>query len=172
LSIYSARKGVPFPTFIEAFGLMLIFEILKEAGLRMPKHVGGAISIVGALVLGDAAVNARLVSAPIVIITAVTGISSIMLPQVLGILEIRIIFLILASFLGLYGYIFGVMGLVLHMMSIRSFGVPYMLSIPAFSSEDIKDTLIRSPWWNMYLRPKLFSKNPKRLKGKERRPPK
>jgi spore germination protein KA len=144
--------------------MMIIFEILREAGLRMPKQVGGAISIVGALVLGDAAVNARLISAPIVIITAITGISSIMLPQVLGLVEIRIIFLILSSFLGFYGYIFGVMGLVLHMMSLRSFGIPYMLNVPSFSAQDFKDTAMRAPWWDMYLRPKLFTKNRKRLK--------
>ncbi|MGH4123381.1 MAG: spore germination protein [Clostridium sp.] len=164
LSIYSARKGTPFPSIVEAMAMMIIFEILKEAGLRMPKQVGAAISIVGALVLGDAAVSARLVSAPIVIITAITGIASIMLPQVLGLVEIRIIFLLLSSFLGLYGYIFGVMGLVLHMMSIRSFGIPYMLNVPSFSTQDIKDTAIRAPWWAMYLRPKMFTKNKKRIK--------
>jgi spore germination protein KA len=164
ISIYSARKGTPFPSFVEAMSMMLIFEVLKEAGLRMPKQVGGAISIVGALVLGDAAVSARLISAPIVIITAITGISSIMLPQVLGLVEIRIIFLILSSFLGFYGYIFGVMGLVLHMMSLRSFGIPYMLNVPSFSAQDFKDTAMRAPWWDMYLRPKMFTKNKKRLK--------
>ncbi|WAG68305.1 spore germination protein [Clostridium sp. CF011] len=169
LSIYSARQGLPFPSIVEAMGMMIVFEILKEAGLRMPKHIGGAISIVGALVLGDAAVNARLVSAPIVIVTALTGISSIMLPQVLGIVEIRIIFLLLSSFLGLYGYIFGVMGLVLHMMSIRSFGIPYMTNIPSFSIQDIKDTVIRAPWWDMYLRPKLFTKNKRRQKKLRKR---
>lgn len=166
ISIYSSRKGTPFPSIVEAMSMMIIFEILREAGLRMPKQVGGAISIVGALVLGDAAVSARLVSAPIVIITAITGIASIMLPQVLGLIEIRIIFLLLSSFLGLYGYIFGVMGLVLHMMSIRSFGIPYMLNVPSFSTQDIKDTAMRAPWWNMYLRPKMFSKNNKRMKKK------
>jgi spore germination protein KA len=164
VSIYSARKGVPFPSIIESMGMMIIFEILKEAGLRMPKHIGGAITIVGTLVLGDAAVNARLVSAPIVMTTAITGISSIMIPQVLGIVEIRIIFLLLASFLGLYGYIFAVMGLVLHMMSIRSFGIPYMISVPSFSTQDVKDTVIRAPWWDMYLRPKMFTENTKRIK--------
>ncbi|MCB2299095.1 spore germination protein [Clostridium tagluense] len=169
LSIYSARKGTPFPSIVEAMAMMIIFEILKEAGLRMPKQVGAAISIVGALVLGDAAVSARLVSAPIVIITAITGIASIMLPQVLGLVEIRIIFLLLSSFLGLYGYIFGVMGLVLHMMSIRSFGIPYMLNVPSFSTQDIKDTAIRSPWWAMYLRPKMFSKNKKRIKKRRKK---
>jgi spore germination protein KA len=163
LSIYSARKGVPFPTIVESIGMIMIFEILKEAGLRMPKYIGQAISIVGALVLGDAAVNAKLVSAPIVITTAITGIASIMLPQALGILEIRMILLVMSSFLGLYGYIFGVMGVVLHMMSIRSFGIPYMLDVPAFSAQDIKDTAIRAPLWNMRLRPKLFSKKVKRM---------
>jgi len=164
VSIYAARKGVPFPSIVESMGMMIIFEILKEAGLRMPKHIGGAITIVGTLVLGDAAVNARLVSAPIVMTTAITGISSIMIPQVLGIVEIRIIFLLLASFLGLYGYIFGVMGLVLHMMSLRSFGISYMTNVPSFSAEDIKDTVIRAPWWDMHLRPKMFTKNKKRIK--------
>ena len=166
ISIYSARKGAPFPSIVETMIMMIIFEILKEAGLRMPKYIGGAITIVGALVLGDAAVSARLVSAPVVIITAITGIASIMLPQVLGIVEIRIIFLLLSSFLGLYGYIFGVMGIVLHMMSIRSFGIPYMLNVPSFSTQDVKDTVIRAPWWNMYLRPKMFTKNKKRMKKK------
>ena len=125
LSIYSSRKGVPFPTIVELFGMILLFELLKEAGLRMPKNIGGAVTIVGALVLGDAAVSARLVSAPIVEVTAITGIASFMLPQALGIVMIRLILLVLSSILGLYGYIFGVMGILLHMMSIRSFGIPY-----------------------------------------------
>jgi len=164
ISIYAARKGTPFPSVVEVFGMIIVFEILKEAGLRMPKNVGGAVTIVGALVLGEAAVNARLVSAPVVEIAALTGIASIMLPQVLGIIVIRIILLFLSSFLGLYGYIFGVMGLVLHMMSLRSFGIPYMTNIPSFSTQDIKDTVIRAPWWNMKLRPKMFTKNKKRMK--------
>jgi len=164
ISIYTARKGVPFPSIVEAMGMTIVFEILREAGLRMPKHVGGAVTIVGALVLGDAAVNARLVSAPIVEITAITGIASFLMPQALGIVVIRLILLLLSSFLGLYGYIIGVMCLVLHMMSIRSFGVPYMTNMPSFSTQDIKDTVIRAPWWDMYLRPKLFTKNKNRMK--------
>ena len=166
IGLYSARKGAPFPSIVEAFGMMIVFEILREAGLRMPKHIGGALTIVGTLVLGDAAVNARIVSAPIVIITSLTGLASIMLPQVLGIVVIRIIFLLLSSILGLYGYVLGVMALGLHMMSIRSFGIPYMLNVPAFSTQDVKDTVIRAPWWSMSLRPKMFSKNKKRMKKK------
>jgi len=164
ISIYASRKGVPFPSIVEAMGMTIVFEILREAGLRMPKHVGGAVTIVGALVLGDAAVNARLVSAPIVEITAITGIASFLLPQALGIVVIRLILLILSSFLGLYGYLFGIMGLLLHMMSIRSFGIPYMTNVPSFSTQDIKDTVIRAPWWDMYLRPKMFTKDKSRMK--------
>jgi spore germination protein KA len=166
IGVYSSRKGAPFPSIVEALGMMIVFEILREAGLRMPKHIGGALTIVGTLVLGDAAVNARIVSAPIVIITSLTGLASIMLPQVLGIVVIRVIFLLLSSVLGLYGYVLGVMGLAIHMMSMRSFGIPYMINVPSFSAQDIKDTVIRAPWWGMHLRPKMFSKNNKRMKKK------
>lgn len=166
IGLYSSRMGAPFPSIVEALGMMLVFEILREAGLRIPKHIGGALTIVGTLVLGDAAVNARIVSAPIVIITSLTGLASIMLPQMLGIVVIRVIFLLLSSVLDLYGYVLGVMGLTLHMMSIRSFGIPYMLNVPSFSAQDVKDTVIRAPWWGMRLRPKMFSKNNKRMKKK------
>ena len=164
LSIAVARQGVPFPTIVETMIMLIVFEILKEAGLRMPKHIGQAISIVGALVLGEAAVTAKLISAPIIIVTALTGVSSFMIPQASEILPIRIIFLIMSSFLGIYGYIFGVMGLVLHLYSIRSFGVPYMLNIPSHSFQEMKDTVIRAPWWAMYLRTNLISKDKRRIK--------
>lgn len=165
LSIAASRHGVPFPSFVEAIGMVIIFEILKEAGLRMPKYLGQAVSIVGTLVLGEAAVNAKLVSAPIVTITAITGISSFMMPQDLAVIPIRIIFLLVASILGLYGYIFAAMALTLHLYSLRSFGVPFMLDIPAFSYQEMKDTFIRAPWWDMYLRPNLIAKDKKRVKN-------
>ncbi len=165
LSISAARQGVPFPTVFEAIAMGITFEILREAGARLPKPIGQAVSIVGALVLGEAAVTARIVSAPMVIVTAFTGITSLMLPKMLGSLAtMRFIFIILASFLGLYGYIFGVIGLFIHLMSIRSFGVPYMLHLGSINKEDIKDTVIRAPWWYMHHRPKLIgSKNPVRV---------
>ncbi len=158
IGISAAREGVPFPTIFEALGMLFVFEILREAGVRLPKPFGQSISIVGALVLGQAAVEARFVSAPMVIITALTGISTFLIPKMLGpLIVIRFIFLILASFLGLYGYIFGVIGLFIHLMSIRSFGIPYMLNVSAMNKQDIKDTAIRAPWWYMYYRPKLIS---------------
>ncbi|HCC06632.1 MAG TPA: spore germination protein [Clostridiales bacterium] len=172
LSISAARQGVPFPTVVEALLMLLVFEILREAGTRMPVQIGQAVNIVGALVLGQAAVEAKLVSAPIVIVTALTGISSLLIVNLIGASIItRTIFLLLASIMGMYGYIFGVVGLVIYLMSMRSFGVPYMLNIISFDEEDIKDTIIRAPWWEMNFRTKLivdknYVRQPKKSRGK------
>ncbi|WZL72587.1 spore germination protein [Clostridiaceae bacterium 35-E11] len=157
LSIVAAREGVPFPTIVEALGMILIFEILRETGVRLPQPVGETISIVGALVIGEAAVEAKFVSAPMVIVVALTGISAFLIYKMRGtVIVIRTIFLLLAGFLGLYGYIFGVMGLFIHLMGMRSFGIPYMINMSSFNKQEIKDTIIRAPWWYMYYRPKLI----------------
>lgn len=158
LSISAAREGVPFPTILEALLMLLVFEILREAGTRMPQPIGQAVNIVGALVLGQAAVQARLVSAPIVIVTALTGISSLLIANLIGAsIILRTTFLLLSSIMGLYGYIFGVVGLIIYVMDMRSFGVPYMLNIISFNEQDIKDTFIRAPWWQMSFRPRLIA---------------
>ncbi len=163
LSIYAARLGIPFPSVVEAVLMLVGFDILREAGTRLPEPMGQSISIVGALILGDAAVNARIISAPMVIVSALTGLSSFLLPKMLaGLIIVRIIFLILAGIYGLYGYIFGVMGLFIYLVSVKSFGLPYMLNLGAIKSEDMKDTAIRVPWWLMNFRPRLFTKNRKR----------
>ncbi|QZY54581.1 spore germination protein [Crassaminicella profunda] len=166
LSISAAREGVPFPTIVEALMLLLAFEILREGGVRLPAPIGSTIGFVGAIILGQAAVEARFVSAPIVIVIALTGISKFLVPKMMGpIIVLRLVFLFLSSFLGLYGYIFGVIGLFIHLMAIRSFGIPYMTPIGSLKMQDIKDTFIRAPWWYMYYRPKLIGdKNPIRKK--------
>lgn len=157
VSIAAAREGVPFPTVFEAFALGIVFEILREAGVRLPTPIGSTVSIVGALVLGDAAVKARFVSAPIVIVIALTGISSFLLPRMLGpLFIIRYIFLFLSALLGLYGYLLGVIGLFIHLVSLRSFGMPYSIRNSFLKVQDIKDTAIRAPWWYMNYRPKLI----------------
>lgn len=159
LGISAAREGVPFPTIVEALLMLLAFEILRESGIRLPAPIGSSISFVGALILGQAAVNARFVSAPIVIVTALTGISNFLTHKMIGaLIVVRLIFLLLSSFLGLYGYIFGVIGLFIHLMSMRSFGIPYMLNIGSLNMQEVKDTAIRAPWWLMYYRPRLISK--------------
>lgn len=161
VSLAAARQNVPLPTVVEAFSMMLFYEILREAGARSPKQIGEALSIVGALVLGDAAVNAKFISAPIVIITGVTGITGLAVPKVLSLVIVRIIFLALAACLGLYGYIFGVIALTLYLMSIRSFGVTYMerVGIGPINVQYLKDTAIRMPIAKMKTRPNSISNN-------------
>lgn len=150
LSIAASRKGVPFPTIVEALFMIAIFEMLREAGTRLPKNMGQAISIVGALVLGEAAVTAGFVSAPMVIVIAITAISKFSIPKIATAdVILTNIFLLLASFLGLYGYIFGMIGVSLYLFSMKSFGVDYMLKFGALNKEDLKDLGIRVSWESM-----------------------
>jgi spore germination protein KA len=129
----------------------------------MPSTIGQAFSIVGALVLGQAAVEAKFVSAPIVIIVAFAGITSLMLPKMINSIILARLSLILASsVLGLYGFLFLLIGIMIHAFSLRSFGIPYMSYIMTFEKEDIQDTLVRMPWWYMNYRPRMIAKDRKR----------
>lgn len=170
LSITASREGVPFPIIIEALLMLFIFDVLKEAGIRLPNPIGQAVSIVGALVLGQAAISAKIIGAMMVIVVGFTGITSFMVSKMNEeILIPRIIFLILSTFLGLYGYVFGVIGLFTHLVSIKSFGVCYMTDFFSLKGQEVKDTIIRAPWWYMEYRSKKFCKtNPIRLKKKNR----
>jgi spore germination protein KA len=157
LSISASRQGVPFPTGLSLFIMLLVFDLIREAGTRMPSTIGQAVNIVGTLVLGQAAVEAKLVSAPVVIITALSGIMKLLSPFTLGTIAIlRIILLLAASVMGIYGYIFGMILIIIHMMNIRSFGVPYMLGLSSLKNHNGQDIWIRSPWWSMTLRPKIM----------------
>lgn len=165
LSIYVSKQGVPLPTVVETLLMIIIFEIIREAGLRLPKHIGGTVSIVGALVLGDAAVNAKFVSAPIVIVTAIAGICGLILYEMnAGIIVSRLIFLILGSILGLYGVVFTLMGLVIHLMSLKSFGIPYMMKLIDLDKYNIRDSSIRAPWWILKYRTEFIAKDEVRSK--------
>lgn len=167
MSIYASRLGVPLPTVLELVGLLLVFEILREAGTRMPAYVGQALSIVGALVLGTAAVDAKFVSAPIVIVVGLSGITSLMTPSITGAaIIIKIGLIALSSILGLYGYVMGMAFLLIHLLKLRSFGVPFMGNLTSLKPQDLKDTAIRSPRWYMRYRPKFIGdKNPIRSTG-------
>lgn len=163
ITIYSARVGVPFPSFVELIILLAVFEVLREAGTRAPGSVGQAISIVGVLVLGTAAVDARLVSAPMIIIVGVSSITGLMLPNMTASLSfLRLGLLLLSSILGLYGYIFGMLALIIHLFSLRSCGVPFMGNLTSLRMQSLKDTIIRAPAWYMRYRPKFMSKDSKR----------
>ncbi|MCR2807108.1 spore germination protein [Paenibacillus soyae] len=156
ISLTAARSGVPFPVFVEAFVMELTFELLREAGLRMPKAIGQAISIVGALVLGEAAVQAGLVSPAMVIVVSLTAITTFVIPSISLAVPIRILrFMLmgLSAMFGLYGIFIGIVYIMLHLNTLRSFGVPYLKPYAPFVLGDQKDgVLFRVPVWAMFLR--------------------
>ncbi|WP_198162706.1 spore germination protein [Halobacillus mangrovi] len=161
VSLAAQREGVPFPAFVEALIMELTFEILREAGVRLPKPVGSAVSIVGALVLGNSAVQAGLVSPAMVIVVAITAISSFVVPSynmAIPIRIIRFIFMVLGATFGLFGIILGLIAMVFHLTSLKSFGVPYMSPFAPFVPKDQKDVLLRLPHWGLFSRPSSFVK--------------
>jgi spore germination protein KA len=145
----------------------LSFEGLREAGVRLPRPVGQAVSIVGALVIGQAAVTAGLVSAPMVIVVAITGIASFIIPsfgQAIAIRMLRFPIMILAGSLGLYGILLAILLIFSHMCRLRSFGIPYLSPMAPLHLGDIKDVLVRAPWWSMINRQEETAKgNPQRM---------
>jgi spore germination protein KA len=163
MSIAMARQGVPLPTVLEAIVMLIVFEILRETGARMPSSIAQALSIVGALVIGQAAVEAKLVSAPMIIVVAISGITGLMISRIKGgIIILRFILLILSSIIGLYGYIFGMMGLLIYLLNMKSFGIPIMTGATAEGLQDRKDLYVRAPWWFMINRPKFMARDKKR----------
>lgn len=162
INLVAQREGVPFPAFVEVIIMETCFEILREAGIRMPKTIGQAVSIVGTLVVGTAAVDAGLVSAAMVIVVSITAISNFVFPSVNMAIPIRILrfpLTVLAASFGLLGVVVGMMALLLHLCSLRSFGVPYMSPMGPMVLSDMKDTLFRAPLWAMSTRPKFIAKN-------------
>ncbi|MED1793443.1 spore germination protein [Brevibacillus nitrificans] len=163
ISLAAQREGVPFPAFLEALLMMTIFEVLREAGLRMPRIAGQAISIVGALVVGEAAVAAGLVSTGMVIVVSVTAIANFVAPNYsFGISQriIQFLFLFLAGFIGLFGLLCGFLLLLIHLVSLDSFGTAYFAPLAPTVLSDWKDTLVRAPKKWMHTMPRIF--RPKR----------
>lgn len=160
LSMAASAEGVPFPAFVQAFFMGLVFEILREAGIRMPRPVGQAVSIVGALVIGQAAVEAGLVMPTMIIVVAFTGITEfIVATQIESLTLFRIFVTGLAAVLGFYGILVAVLALLIHVLTLRSFGVPYMSPLAAGSMSDLKDVLLRVPRWAMTDRPQAIPTN-------------
>ncbi|MDO4286102.1 MAG: spore germination protein [Eubacteriales bacterium] len=149
-SIAASREGVPFTTFTEAIGTLIVFEILKEAGTRTPDTIGQALSIVGGLVLGQAAVDARFVSAPMVIVIAFSGVTALIVPKLrTATLVLRFFLLICAAVLGLYGVLLGLSLILAHVCRLTSFGIPYLTNVLSAEKHSGRDVLFRFPWFAM-----------------------
>ena len=175
VAIAAQREAVPFPAFVEALLMELTFEILREAGIRLPKAIGSAVSIVGALVIGQAAVQASIVSPAMVIIVSITAIASFATPSfnmAISARLIRFLFMIGAATFGFYGIILCLLMMVVHLCSLRSFGIPYMSPFAPFTLVDNGDTILRLPWWTLRQRPRLVTTNTVREAANQQpRPP-
>ena len=160
LSIAAAREGVPFPAVAEALIMELAFELLREASIRMPGAIGNTIGIVGALVIGDAAVSARLVAPQMVIVVAITAIGSFAIPSVEASYPIRLIrfpLMILAATLGLYGVMLGWLVILMYLVQLRTFGFPYLAPLAPLKNHELMALAVRMPRWCMMVEP-LFHK--------------
>lgn len=167
-AIAASKEGVPYPSFIEVFLMLIAFEILLEAGLRLPKTIGQAVSIVGALVVGEAAVNAKLISPAVVVVIAITAISSFTMPNqdFSNALRLwRFVMAITGSMIGIFGISIGAVFLIYHLASIETFGVPYLSPYVASEGKDLGDSIIRIPLKFLKKRPlSLRTPNERRQK--------
>lgn len=165
----AGRSTVPFSPIFEALIMEIAVEILREASIRLPSPIGPTIGIVGALVIGNAAVSAGLVSPAFVIIVGLTTMSSYANPYYNAAISVRLLrfpFMILASIFGLYGIMLGILILMIHLIRLRSFGIPYMSPFAPLNWQGIKDSLIRVPWPYMKKRPQIFQVQDRvRVKG-------
>ncbi|KAI7282675.1 hypothetical protein KC345_g3386 [Hortaea werneckii] len=156
IRLSAQREGVPFPASVEVLLMELTFEVLREAGVRMPRVIGSTVSIVGGLVLGQAAVEAGFVSAALVIVVSFTAISNFIIPSFSmanAVRIVRFVMILLGATLGLFGIMCGILVLLLHMASIRSIGVSYLAPFSPFLKTDWQDVIVRSPRWAMKKRP-------------------
>ncbi|WP_040209539.1 spore germination protein [Neobacillus jeddahensis] len=161
IAIAAQRENVPFPAFVEALIMEVTFEILREAGLRLPRAVGQAVSIVGALVIGQAAVQAGFVSPIMVIVVSITAIANFSTPifaMAIAARLLRFALMGLATILGFYGMMLGLIFITIHLCSLRSFGVPYMMPLAPFNINNQQDVFVRFPIWAFKKRPPFMSK--------------
>jgi spore germination protein len=148
LAILNTREGIPFPAVIEALIMEFFFELLREAGIRLPRPIGSAVSIVGALVIGQAAIQSQITSPVMVIVVALTGIASFALPQYNMAIAIRILrfpLMIMAATFGGLGIMVGFILIYLHLTTLTSLGQPYLTSIAPLDIKRLRDAIIVLP---------------------------
>lgn len=147
LSMNVAHAGVPFPGLVEAFLMELIFEAVREAGIRLPKPAGQAVTIVGGLIIGQAAIEARLVSPMMVIVVAATGVASFTLPSyplAVSLRTLRFFVMLFSGFLGLFGFMTAMLAVLLYVSALRSVGRPFLAPLAPYDPT-VSDVLVRRP---------------------------
>ncbi|MBQ7971131.1 MAG: spore germination protein, partial [Clostridia bacterium] len=165
-TIMASSQGVPIKTITEMLLLFLAFEILRETGSRMPSGLGLALNVVGAVILGDAAVNSNIVSTPMVIIVAFSGVTGLMVKDIKGpVFYLRIASILSGAIFGLPGIAAASVVMLLHLASIDSLGVPYLYTLGKRSGK--QDTMFRVPYWRMLWRQRAFTQNERRQQWKK-----
>ncbi|MFZ7102267.1 MAG: spore germination protein [Peptococcaceae bacterium] len=158
LNVSGAREGVPFPALVEALIMEISLELLREASVRLPGAIGSTLGIVGALIVGQAAVEAKLVAPQMVIIVALTAIGSYTIPSFAASIPLRLIrfpLMVLGAIFGLYGVMLGWIATLIHMISLKSFGYPYLAPLAPLRIGELKDVFIRAPRWQMMTAPQF-----------------
>ena len=174
LSFTASRQGVPFPLAIEVILMELAFEVLREAGIRLPGPMGSTLGIVGGLIIGQAAVDANIVSPVVVIVVALTALAAFTIPNEGFASAFRLVkfFLIFTgAFFGILGFVMGGIVVMIHLCSLTSFGIPYMLPFVDSSvcpKEDYKDSALRFPLFAMKDRP-IFTRENARVRLKRKK---
>jgi len=168
VAIITSRQGTPFPIFLEVILMLSAFEILLEAGLRLPKAIGQTVSIVGALVVGQAAISANLLSPGVVIVIAASGITGFVMPSqdMANALRIcRFILVFISIIGGMFSIALGLILILYHLCTIEVFGVPYLSPYVANEGKELlDDSFVRKPWYKLKYRPSNISpQDPVRL---------
>ena len=164
INIAMERQNAPLPAGLEVVVMLGVFELLKETGIRMPGNMGDALSIVGALVIGQA----ELVAAPMIIVVGITGIASLLVPKLdFSVLLYRFLILFFTIIIGFLGFILGLSILIINILNQESFGVSQVERIESLKPQDIKDKVIRRSWKNMITRPGYLTNN--EIRHKENR---
>ena len=169
LSFADARRGVPFPAVIEVLIMEISFELLREAGVRLPGAMGNTIGIVGGLIIGQAAVEANLVSPIVVIVISFTALCSFAIPNEEFATAFRVLkffFIALCAWLGFFGMLAGLLAVLIHLSHLKSFDIPYLMPFVGADLndyEDERDALYRQPLRKLLWRP-VYAKRKKRRK--------
>lgn len=173
LSFAAARQGVPFPSIVEVLLMELSFELLREAGVRLPGAMGNTIGIVGGLIIGQAAVEANLVSPIVVIVVAFTALCSFAIPNEEFATAFRILkffFIFLCAWLGFFGFLFCILTVLIHLAHLKSFGIPYLMPVVGADLtgyHDERDSMLRLPLIYLNRRP-IFAHVKERIKLKRK----
>ena len=174
LKIAGSRQNIPFPAVVEVLIMEIAFELLREAGIRLPSPVSSTIGIVGGIIIGQAAVEAGIVSPIVVIVSALTGICTFVIPSISLVSGLRLtkyLIIFLSAFLGLYGFWLALIVIIIHLSNLKSFGIPYLFPFCSSSVDDYtdwKDSIFRAPLFMMKKRP-IFSNSKNRIRMSQKK---